>query len=123
MLHQFIFLFSIIWQQRPFIFRGTMRSAFFVTMILAFAICDSKGYSLSHPSKSDIGQMPAPPVSRQNFLATVAVAMTVGIFSADVSWAKDSDSAKGTKEDPIYQACLSQCKLHVLGAWHMMIGP
>jgi hypothetical protein len=93
-----------------------MRSVLSVTTILAVVIRDGKGYSLNVPSsKATVGNMSAPPVSRQNFIATLAGAVTVGMVSADVTWAKDSDSTKGTKEDPTYQACLSQCELQILG--------
>jgi hypothetical protein len=96
---------------------------FVSTWIVAMvAICH--GYSLKHPqqqqpldkvaatartrieSLSLCLSCPEVFVSRQSFLAVVAGATACGTPVA--SWAKDT--AKGTKDDPAFQACLSQCK-------------
>jgi hypothetical protein len=99
-----------------------MRSILFVATLSVVALLDCNGYGLNVPCNVGAGHVSAPSVSRQNFLATIAGALTIGMVSADVAWSKDSDSTLGTKEDPIYQACLSQCELQVFSDWFMMIG-
>jgi hypothetical protein len=64
-------------------------------------------------------------LSRKNFLAIMAGGLTAGAIGTTIesdgvdvgrpmkmmssAWAKDITSTKGTKEDPAFQACLSQC--------------
>jgi hypothetical protein len=100
-----------------------MRSHLFLATILAVVLRDGDAYGMNFPRKVGVSHISTTPVSRENFLATIAGALTIGMVSADVAWAKDSDSTKGTKEDPIYQACLSQCELQVFSVWFMMMGP
>jgi hypothetical protein len=53
-------------------------------------------------------------ISRQKFLAFMAGSVTatsLGTTSSMMAWAAAKDgAAKGTKDDPAFQACLSQCK-------------
>ena len=51
------------------------------------------------------------PINRLSFLKTaIASTATVVLTNGNVAQAKEIDPAlKGTKQDPAYQACLSQC--------------
>mmetsp|Transcript_95932 Transcript_95932/g.268540 ORF Transcript_95932/g.268540 Transcript_95932/m.268540 type:complete len:125 (-) Transcript_95932:87-461(-) len=55
-------------------------------------------------SKQDVSLSP-PDMSRSQFLAVVGV-LTAGAAPA---WSKDSEALKGTKKDPVFEQCLSQC--------------
>jgi hypothetical protein len=67
-----------------------------------------QAYGLNLPKRPD-GIVQSNSVPRQNFLSIAVGGLTAGLLS-DMAWAKDADAVKGTKQDPVYQECLSQCK-------------
>jgi hypothetical protein len=112
-----------------------MKSFFLPCIVLVIAtlfVSSSDGYNIQQQQQSKKSlhrqQHDRPPVSRQNFLSIMAGGITAGVvgtmmdnnggaggvlqpdgtvlFTSPV-WAKEG--AKGTKEDPAFQACLSQC--------------
>jgi hypothetical protein len=52
-------------------------------------------------------------MSRAQWLQQVAAGATVSaslmITTTPAAWAKDDAATKGTKQDPVFEACLSQC--------------
>lgn len=48
-------------------------------------------------------------LSRSNFLALVGAGVTVATCNVPLAFAKDGDDLKGTKKDPVFEACLSTC--------------
>ena len=103
---------------------------FFAWLLCAVAaiVVGIHGYNVNPLTKSSSNrchQDQPQAVSRQNFLSIVAGGLTATAIGTKVdgngtergnsmtlmssAWAKDAAITKGTKEDPAFQACLSQC--------------
>ena len=78
-----------------------------------YSINNNNGRSPSSSSSSS-PQTHHKTISRQNFLAIMAGGITATSVcggNSMAAWAA-KDASKGTKDDPTFQACLSQCKLY-----------
>ncbi|KAL3794958.1 hypothetical protein HJC23_004335 [Cyclotella cryptica] len=81
----------------------------FPTAILLLAITSSTSAYSSSQKKTIKTTQQSSPIDRSTFLATTA-ASCLTFISSSPAFAKDIDPAvKGTKADPAFQACLSQC--------------
>lgn len=87
----------------------TMRYIRFATAAILAAVPFSNAYGVNLPKPVSNVKATSPSISRQNFLAVMAGGLSAGLISNE-AWAKDADS-KGTKKDPVFEACLSQCEL------------
>ncbi|KAG7342972.1 hypothetical protein IV203_020917 [Nitzschia inconspicua] len=80
---------------------------FFIAISFA-SVLSGSAYELTALKRPAACLLTKPSISRQNFLAVTAGVLSVGLAS-DMAWAKDADAIKGTKDDPAFQTCLSQC--------------
>jgi hypothetical protein len=71
--------------------------------ILSVASCHAFGVNQQGPSSPSVPEM-----TRSNFLAVVG-GLTASTCVAPSAWAKEDASLKGTKKEPAFEACLSQC--------------
>lgn len=53
-------------------------------------------------------------LTRQNFFKQAAAGLGV-VMVTQPAWAKDKNAAEGTKKDPIFEQCLSQCEFEMGG--------
>ncbi len=73
--------------------------------ILSVAGCHAFGVNQQGPSS---GGPSVPEMTRSNFLAVVG-GLTASTCVAPSAWAKEDIALKGTKKEPAFEACLSQC--------------
>lgn len=52
---------------------------------------------------------PSSQINRSNFLAIVGAGVTAGVCGVPAAFANADADVKGTKKDPIFEACLSTC--------------
>jgi hypothetical protein len=57
------------------------------------------------PTTTDNGGV----MSRAQWLQQVATVSASLMITTPAAWAKDDAAVKGTKQDPVFEACLSQC--------------
>jgi hypothetical protein len=84
-----------------------MNKVFVFLLAFTCVLVGTNGLS-SSTRKSSTGNQK--PVSRLSFLKTSVVTAATVLTNSNQAYAKGVDpSLKGTKEDPAYQTCLSQC--------------
>ena len=79
--------------------------AFLLMVVAMLATC--RAYSMGKMPRQNAAES-SQTVTRQNFLKHAAAGLGVMMVSQP-AWAKDN-SAEGTKKDPAFEACLSQCE-------------
>ncbi|EED87441.1 predicted protein [Thalassiosira pseudonana CCMP1335] len=81
-----------------------------LTLLIVALIGTTAAYSTPKSTSQSQRQTSATVVNRSTFLATAASTCLAFLASSPPAFAKDVDPAlKGTKADPEFQACLSQC--------------
>lgn len=80
-----------------------------ITLLVIAIIGITTGYSTPNSSSSS-SQTKSRIISRQSFLTSIATTSCITFLGTQPAFAKEVDPAvKGTKNDPEFQACLSNC--------------
>ncbi len=89
---------------------SVLRMAAIVVLLVIVLVGTASGYSAPNPSQKSVSKSPPNQINRATFLATTSTACLTFLNSQPALAAKEIDPAvKGTKADPEFQACLSQC--------------
>lgn len=91
-------------------YTSTMTPFAILTLLIVALIGTTAAYSTPKSTSQSQRQTSTTVVNRSTFLATAASTCLAFLASSPPAFAKDVDPAlKGTKADPEFQACLSQC--------------
>ena len=82
---------------------------FNVLWLVFISVDGANGFGVQN-SQTENRPADASVMTRSNFVAALVGGLALGTCTNSPAWAKDVDPAlKGTKKDPAFEACLSQC--------------
>eukprot|EP00980_Cylindrotheca_fusiformis_P021743 scaffold8569_cov139-Cylindrotheca_fusiformis.AAC.13 len=77
-------------------------------LALLALVCSSHAFGVGPRNTPPVSPLDTQ-ISRPNFLALVGAAVTANACAVSPALAKEDPDVKGTKKDPVFEACLSTC--------------